>query len=84
MFIVLGLVPVLSHLFSTLPVSVGDAVLFVAYLQLFSGALSNLAGIQFSPKTIYRIATPVLLGIAVMNIPADDVYIHSHACSSTC
>lgn len=71
MFMVLGLVPALSHLFSTLPVSVGDAVLFVAYLQLFSGALANLDGIRFTPKTIYRIATPVLLGIAIMNIPVD-------------
>ena len=71
MFIVLGLVPALSHLFSTLPVSVGNAVLFVAYLQLFSGALSNLNGIIFTPKTIYRIAAPVLLGIAIMNIPAE-------------
>ena len=71
MFIVLGLVPALSHLFSTLPVSVGNAVLFVAYLQLFSGALSNLNGINFTPKTIYRIAAPVLLGIAIMNIPVE-------------
>ena len=67
MFIVLGLVPGLCHLFSTLPVSVGNAVLFVALLQLFSGALSNLNGINFTPKTIYRIAAPVLLGIAIMN-----------------
>jgi xanthine/uracil permease len=71
MFIILGLVPALSHLFSTLPVSVGNAVLFVAYLQLFSGALSNLNGINFTPKTIYRIAAPVLLGIAIMNIPVE-------------
>jgi xanthine/uracil permease len=71
MFIVLGLLPSLSHLFSTLPISVGDAVLFVAYLQLFSGALTNLNGIRFNQKTIYRIAAPVLLGIAIMNIPAD-------------
>lgn len=39
LFILLGLVPSLGHFFSTLPVSVGNAVLFVAYLQLFSGAL---------------------------------------------
>ncbi|GHH97727.1 uracil/xanthine transporter [Neobacillus kokaensis] len=71
MFMILGLVPSFSHLFSTLPISVGDAVLFVAYLQLFSGALNNLEGIRFSPKTIYRIAGPVLLGIAIMNIPAE-------------
>ncbi|MEH7307804.1 uracil/xanthine transporter [Neobacillus drentensis] len=71
MFIVLGLVPSLSNLFSTLPISVGDAVLFVAYLQLFSGALTNLNGIRFNQRTIYRIAAPVLLGIAIMNIPSE-------------
>lgn len=70
MFMVLGLVPPLSTLFTTMPVSVGNAVLFVAYLQLFGGALSNLKGIQFNSVTIYRIAAPVLLGIAIMNIPA--------------
>lgn len=71
MFMVLGLVPILSEFFTTMPVSVGNAVLFVAYLQLFNGALSNLKGIVFTPNTIYRIAAPVLLGIAIMNIPAD-------------
>jgi xanthine/uracil permease len=71
MFLILGIVPALTNLFSTMPISVGDAVLFVAYLKLFSGALSNLNGINFSPKTIYRIAAPVLVGIAIMNFPAD-------------
>lgn len=71
MFMILGLVPILSSFFTTMPVSVGNAVLFVAYLQLFNGALNNLKGIQFTPNTIYRIAAPVLLGIAIMNIPAD-------------
>ncbi|MGF6950632.1 xanthine/uracil permease [Neobacillus sp. B4I6] len=71
LFILLGSVPALSQLFSTLPISVGDAVLFVAYLQLFSGALTNLNGIRFNQRTIYRIAAPVLLGIAIMNIPAE-------------
>lgn len=71
MFIVLGLVPPLSRLFTTMPVSVGNAVLFVAYLQLFNGALNHLKGIQFNSKTIYRIAAPVLLGLAIMNIPTE-------------
>ena len=71
LFILLGLVPSLGHFFSTLPVSVGNAVLFVAYLQLFSGALTNLNGITFTSKTIYRISAPVLLGIAIMNIPSE-------------
>lgn len=71
MFMILGFVPILSYFFTTLPVSVGNAVLFVAYLQLFSGGLSNLEGIKFTPKTIYRIAAPVLLGIAIMTMPAE-------------
>ncbi len=70
LFILLGIIPVLSQLFASLPVSVGDAVLFVAYLQLFGAALTNLEGIKFSFKTIYRIAAPVLLGIALLNTPA--------------
>lgn len=71
LFILLGLVPSLGRFFSTMPVSVGNAVLFVAYLQLFSGALTNLNGITFTSKTIYRISAPVLLGIAIMNIPSE-------------
>ena len=70
-FMILGFVPSLSQFFSTLPISVGNAVLFVAYLQLFNGALSNLRSIHFTTNTIYRIAAPILLGIAIMNIPAD-------------
>ena len=62
-----------------IPITIGAAFdlssmevvsLFVAYLQLFSGALSNLKGIQFTSNIIDRIAAPVLLGIAIMNIPA--------------
>ncbi|MEC2056073.1 uracil/xanthine transporter [Peribacillus psychrosaccharolyticus] len=71
LFILLGLIPTLGQFFSTLPVSVGNAVLFVAYLQLFSGALTNLSDITFTSKTIYRISAPVLLGIAIMNIPSE-------------
>lgn len=71
LFMIMGLVPILGHFFSTMPMSVGDAVLFVAYLQLFGGALSNLEGLRFSPKTIYRIAAPLFIGIAIMNLPAN-------------
>jgi xanthine/uracil permease len=70
LFMILGLVPSLGTFFSTMPISVGDAVLFVAYLQLFGSALRNLEGIHFNSKTIYRIAAPTLLGLAIINIPA--------------
>ncbi len=70
LFLLLGVIPLLSQIFASLPISVGDAVLFVAYLQLFGPALSTLAGIAFSSRSLYRIATPVLLGLAVMTIPS--------------
>src|SRR5579884_1300855 len=70
LFILLGVVPILGQLFATLPVSVGDAVLFIAYLQLFGAALSTLDGITFSFKTINRLAAPVLLGLSLLALPA--------------
>jgi xanthine/uracil permease len=69
LFLLLGVVPVLGQLFATLPVSVGDAVLFVAYLQLFGAALSTIEGMTFSFKTINRLAAPVLLGLSLLALP---------------
>lgn len=70
LFLLLGAVPALGQLFASLPVSVGDAVLFVAYLQLFGAALTTIEGFKFSYRTIYRLAAPVLLGLALLSIPA--------------
>ncbi len=70
MFMLLGFISPLSSFFSTLPVSVGDAVLLVAYLQLFGSALQKVEGISFTPRTIYRIALPILLGIALLATPS--------------
>ncbi len=71
LFILLGLIPALGQLFASLPVSVGDAVLFVAYLQLFGSGLSQLEGMKFTFKTIYRVALPVLLGLSSMLLPSN-------------
>lgn len=54
-----------------MPISVGDAVLFVAYLQLFGSALKNIEGIQFNSKTIYRLVGPTLIGISMLTLPAE-------------
>lgn len=70
LFILLGAIPILGQLFASLPLSVGDAVLLVAYFQLFGSALTNIQGLTFSYKTIYRLAIPVLLGLALMTLPA--------------
>ncbi|EFM08493.1 Xanthine/uracil/vitamin C permease [Paenibacillus curdlanolyticus YK9] len=70
LFIVIGAFPVLSGWLVQLPMSVGSAVLFVAYLQMFGTAFRTIQGTAFNAKTIYRIALPVLTGISIMNIPS--------------
>lgn len=75
LFIGMGLFPPLVGFFSTLPMSVGDAVLFVAYLQLFGSALQSIEGVHFTFRTIFRLAAPVALGLAIQSFP-------SHAFSS--
>jgi len=70
LFIIMGFVPSLSGFFSTIPHSVGNTVLFVAYVQLFGSALKNIEGLTFQPKTVYRVALPALLGLAIMGLPA--------------
>lgn len=71
LFMIMGVSPTLATFFSTMPMSVGNSVLFIAYLQLFGAGLRNIEGISFSPKTIYRIAAPVLLGISIMGMPSE-------------
>ncbi|WP_028784799.1 uracil/xanthine transporter [Thalassobacillus devorans] len=62
----LGIIPVLGGVLATLPITVGNAVLFVAYLQLFGTSLKSLGGYQFNSVTIHRLAGPVLVGVGIM------------------
>ncbi|WP_152443124.1 uracil/xanthine transporter [Bacillus sp. THAF10] len=64
---VIGLVPPLTSFLVTMPMTVGNAVLFVAYLQLFGTAYASLNGAEFNSDTIFRLAMPVLLGVCLMN-----------------
>ncbi|MEK1832053.1 purine/pyrimidine permease [Priestia megaterium] len=68
LFALLGLFAPLGSFFSTLPITVGNAVLFVAYLQLFGTALRSIQAYTFNSKTIYRIALPILIGVSLMNM----------------
>lgn len=71
LFIILGLVPALGSFFSTLPAPVGDAVLFVAYLQLFSTAIRNIRKLQIETGSLYRLTIPMLVGISILNAPPE-------------
>ncbi|GIQ69462.1 uracil/xanthine transporter [Xylanibacillus composti] len=62
----LGLFPMLGGLLAALPISVGNAVLFAAYLQLFGTALQSVKAFDFDSVSIHRIALPVLIGIGLM------------------
>lgn len=65
---VLGLIPPLGGFLATMPITVGNAVLFVAYLQLFGTSLNSLEGTTFDPVTIHRIAVPVLAGVGILTL----------------
>lgn len=66
---VIGLIPPLGSWLAGMPVTVGNAVLFVAYLQLFGTAFNSLSGKVFNSDTIFRLAAPMLIGISLMNTP---------------
>ncbi len=68
LMIVIGIVPQLSGLLATMPITVGNAVLFAAYLQLLLTTLRGLSGYHFDSITIHRLAVPVLLGVCIMNM----------------
>ncbi|WP_284645155.1 uracil/xanthine transporter [Paenibacillus silviterrae] len=67
MLSVLGLLPFTVRILATLPVTVGYAVLFVAYLQLLGTSLKSVKNIDFNSITIYRIAIPLIIGICIMH-----------------
>jgi xanthine/uracil permease len=68
LMVLLGIIPALGSVLATLPITVGNAVLFVAYIQLFGTSLKSLNGYTFTAKTIYRLAIPVLVGVCIMTI----------------
>lgn len=64
-----GFVPSFTAFLATMPITIGNAVLFVAYLQLFGTAFNSSKGKLFTSNTVFRIAVPVLVGVSLMNVP---------------
>lgn len=71
MFVMLGLFPSIGAFFSNVPLSVGSAVLFVAYLLLLNTSLSFFEKVRFNSMNVYRVAIPIFVGIVIMTMPAD-------------
>src|SRR5699024_4929486 len=70
LFFMMGVIPPIGTFFSTLPLSIGSAVLFVAYLQLFNSSIENLKQINFNALNVYRVAIPLFVGTVIMTLPA--------------
>jgi xanthine/uracil permease len=66
----LGVIPFLGGILATLPITVGNAVLFAAYLQLLGTSLKGIKGYDFNSVTIHRLALPLLVGVCIMNLDA--------------
>lgn len=66
LFLTMGIFPFISSLFIQLPLSIGSAVLFVAYSQLFLSSFEFLKQIVINSITVYRVAIPVFFGVIIM------------------
>ncbi|MGM8365031.1 uracil/xanthine transporter [Virgibacillus sp. W0181] len=75
MFFLMGAIAPIGQFFSTLPLSIGSAVLFVAYLQLFKSSWDFFTQVTFNTTNVYRVAIPLFTGIMIMTFPA--VYFES-------
>lgn len=69
LFFLIGLIPPIGTFFTKLPLSIGSAVLFVAYLQLFLSSYDFLKQITLHSTNIYRVAIPIFVGTIIMTFP---------------
>ncbi|MEI3612107.1 uracil/xanthine transporter [Pseudogracilibacillus sp. SO30301A] len=70
LFLIMGIIQPIGTFFSTLPLSIGSAVLFVAYLQLFNSSIEFFKGVFFNTLNVYRSAIPLFVGAIIMTLPA--------------
>lgn len=68
-FVLIGLNPSVSSLFITLPVSVGSAVLFVAFLQMLGTVFRNIKAYTLDSLVVYRLGLPIMTGLSIMHMP---------------
>lgn len=70
LFFLMGIITPIGEFFSLLPLSVGSAVLFVAYLQLFNSSIDFFKQIFLNTLNVYRSALPLFVGVVIMTFPA--------------
>lgn len=70
LFVLIGVIKPIGAFFSLLPLSIGSAVLFVAYAQFFQSALNFFKTLQLNAVNMYRVALPFFVGAIIMMLPA--------------
>ena len=70
MFFLMGVIEPVGTFFTTIPLSIGSAVLFVAYLQLFNSSIEFFKNITLNTLNVYRSAIPLFVGTIIMTFPA--------------
>lgn len=70
MFFMMGVIPPVGAFFSTLPLSIGSAVLFVSYLQIVISSRNFFSLVKWNTRNVYRSAIPLFVGIIIMTMPA--------------
>ena len=70
LFFMMGIIPAVGAFFSTLPLSIGSAVLFVSYLQIVISSRNFFRLVKWNTRNVYRSAIPLLVGIIIMTMPA--------------
>src|SRR5699024_7319187 len=66
LFILMGAIPPVGHFFSTLPLAIGSAVLFVSYVQLFNSARDFMKKVVTNDLHVYRVDVQIFVGIIII------------------
>lgn len=70
LFFLMGMIPAVGAFFAQIPLSIGSAVLFAAYLQLFNSSMDFFKRIKLNTLNVYRSAIPLFTGTVIMMLPA--------------
>src|SRR5699024_6088 len=70
-FLLMGVISPLGTFFAKLPLSIGSAVLFVAYIHLFTSAIDFLKKSAIHALNVYRVGIPIFVGTIIMTFPVE-------------
>ncbi|MUV38284.1 putative purine permease YbbY [Lentibacillus sp. JNUCC-1] len=70
MFFVMGAIPSVGYFFTLLPLSIGSAVLFISYVQLFGSSWEWFKSVNINTLNLYRVGIPLFVGLILMTLPA--------------